>query len=174
MDVDLGELSGFQFQQATSSSVLPLKVRAAEDRLLHDVVHAQDRPPTRRGSSPTQVAPRGWTASPTAASSSSWAIRVEVVLSASNPQSTQQTQVTVGTVTLGVVSSGVTLIQGTILSLLVRTTDYVTVYQEVQNVPINAGRGYANLVTGRRARHLGSLLVDGGDGAPKAADSSPR
>ena len=35
------------------------------------------------------------------------------------------------------------LIDGTILSLIVRTTDYATVHQELQGVPIVAGRGYA-------------------------------
>ena len=66
-----------------------------------------------------------------------------------------QSQLTVGTVTLGVVGSGVTLIEGEILSMVLRTTDYSVVYQEVQDQPFVAGRGYASVSTSaRRHRRL--------------------
>ena len=83
----------------------------------------------------------------------------QVVLSAANPSSTQQTSVTVGTIMLGVVNSGVTLVDGTILSLLMSSMDNYAVHQEVQDQPIVAGRGFASVTTGaRRNRLLGATL----------------
>ena len=94
---------------------------------------------------------------------------LQVVLAASNPSSTQQSIVTIGTVSLGVVTSGVTLIEGLIQSLLVRTTDYSAVHQEVQGVPFVAGRGYASVTRAslwRRARTLASATFKA---SPEAA-----
>ena len=61
---------------------------------------------------------------------------------------------TIGTVSLGVVGSGVTLIEGVILSMLVRTRDYSTVHEEVQDRPFVSGRGYASVTAARRRYRL--------------------
>ena len=70
---------------------------------------------------------------------------------------------TIGTVALGVVGSGVTLIDGVILSMVARTRDYASVHYEAQDRPMVAGRGYASVSTSRRRRdrQLGGALPHG-------------
>ena len=138
MDIDLGEESGFQFQQSAGQ---PLDVK----------VHVRPKSGYYMTSFMVKIGDFDTSMLTSAYSDgASWTDAItysgiaeqfndpasEVVLAASNPSSTQQTKVTVGTVRLGVVGSGVTLITGVIQSMLLRTTDYSMVHQEIQDVPI--------------------------------------
>jgi hypothetical protein len=76
------------------------------------------------------------------------------VLSASNPSSTAQAELAVGTLQFGVVGSGVALITGTIQSMLIRTQDYSSVYEEVQDAAFVSGTGYVSLALASRRRSL--------------------
>ena len=67
---------------------------------------------------------------------------------------TAESKVFIGTVFLGVVGSGVALVEGTIMSLVVGLKDGSAVHTEIQDQEIVAGRGYASLSLGSRARRL--------------------
>ena len=174
MDIDLGEESGFQFQQSAGQPLdVKVHVRPKSGYYMTSfMVKIGDFDTSMLTSAYSDGA--SWT---DAFTYSGIAEQFndpasEVVLAASNPSSTQQTKVAVGTVRLGVVGSGVTLITGVIQSMLVRTTDYSTVHQEIQDVPIVAGHGYVSLTTSRRTRVLVDMHGAEGRTAPRTLPST--
>eukprot|EP00966_Prymnesium_polylepis_P150619 3479260-Prymnesium_polylepis.1 len=147
MDVDLGSLTGLQFSHAGASYLdIPVHVRPASSTTLKAFQIKLGPLPSALNS----AAGSSWT---DGGSFSGIATQfdnpsTEVVLSASDTASTVSTQVTLGTVRLNVVGSGVQLIEGEISSFVVQ--DAAGTNTEVQYSAIVAGRGYVSLIASRR------------------------
>ena len=187
MDVDLGEEAGLQFGQESPGAPLRVKVR-----LRPMAGYFMTSFQIRLGALDTSILSSASTLGGRWVDYGAYSGIVdqmgdppsEVVLAASNPTSTQQSAVEIGEVFLAVVGSGVTLIDGVIQSMLVRTRKERALHSEVQGQPIVAGRGYAVVSAARRTRrlmsmHLAAAGATGGGGlatvpAPRPALDSRR
>ena len=152
MDVDFGSLSGLQFAHAPGSSQLdvPVHVRPASGTTLKAFqIKLGPLPASALDSTTGASWSDGGAFSGIATQFDNPS--TEVVLSASDTASTVSSQVTLGTVRLNVVGSGVTLIEGEIASLVVQ--DGAGTNTEVQYAAVVAGRGYVSLA-GQRWRVL--------------------
>ena len=166
MDVDFGSLVGLQFAHAAGASLLDV------------AVHVRPAVGTRLKAFQVQLGPLDPAALDSAAGAS-WVDggtfsgiatqfdnpSTEVVLSASDTASTVSSQVTLGSVRLRVVGSGVSLIEGEVASLVVQSSSGANT--EVQYVPIEAGQGYVSLAGSRRRVLSGEPLSGARQLAPR-------
>ena len=157
-DLDLGQETGAQFQQSGTTLAVPVRVRAPSGhRLINFQVSASFdtallTSSTDGGASGVAAYVEGsWSGvESTLNDPPSW-----FQVTASDTQSTLSGVVDLGTVTLNVVGSGVTLISGYITELI--TLDGGDVQTRTQGVAAVAGTGYAFL-TSRRRLSAGSRL----------------
>ena len=159
MDVDLGFLTGLQFLHGAGASSLEIEVHvspAALTVLKAFMIKLGPLPAAALNSASGSF----WEDCGTFSGVESQFDNpsTEVVLSAADTASTVASQVTLGTVHLNVLGSGVHLVEGEISSLVVQ--DSTGIITELQYLSIVAGRGYVSLVATRRRS------LDGGPLSP--------
>ncbi|KAL1504693.1 hypothetical protein AB1Y20_008472 [Prymnesium parvum] len=153
LDVDFGSLNGLQFVHAAGTNYLDVQVHvgpASETTLMAFGIKLGPFDPALLNSGPGASFADGNTFSGIATQFDNPS--TEVVLSASNTASTVTSQITLGTVRLNVVGSGVALIQGEIKVMVVQ--DASGLETEIQYVPVSAGEGYVSLTLSRRRLFL--------------------
>ena len=148
MDADFGSLSGLQFPYAPGASFLDV------------AVHVRPSPGTSLKAFQVKLGPLP-SAQLNSGSGATWADSgefsgiatqfdnpsTEVVLSASDTASSVRSQVTLGTVRLNVVGTGVALIDGEVTNIVVQDDSGSST--ELQYVAVVAGRGYVTLTSAR-------------------------
>ena len=173
LDVDFGSLSGLQFAHAAGSAYLDI------------AVHVRPSSGTTLKAFQIKLGPLS-SATLNSGAGATWSDggtfsgiatqydnpSTEVVLSASDTASTVSSQVTLGTVRLNVVGTGVTLIEGEIASLVVQ--DGTGANTEVQYAAVVAGRGYASITAGRRRMTAGEPQTPPAQLASRRGTAAPR
>lgn len=145
-DFDLGQTTGFQFQQTGSTLDVPVRVRIPAGSVLKafQIEIALD----------TNVLSSGSGASYTDAGGFSGVVDglndppSLVALAAADSASTTGGTITIGTIHLAVVGTGVTLISATIVDMTIEDSGGTST--RTQGQAVDVGQGYANIVSGRR------------------------
>ena len=174
LDVDFGSLTGLQFSHGAGTTFLDVAVHVrptAGTTLKAFQIKLGSLAPTVLNS----AAGASWTDGGTFSGIETQFDNPssEVVLSASDTASSVSSQVSLGSVRLNVLGSGVTLIQGEVTSIVVQ--DSTGTNSEVQYASVVAGRGYVSLTTGRR-RALGGAgpLTSARELAPRVEATAGR
>ena len=145
-DFDLGQTNGFQFVQTGTTLDIPVRVKTPDNAILKSFQLNIDLD--------TNFLTSGGGASYTDAGGFSGVVDglndppSVATLAAADSASTVTGEVTVGTLHLTVVGSGLTLITATIVDMTVTLADGTDV--RTQNQAVSVGQGYADLTSSRR------------------------
>ena len=168
MDVDFGSLSGQQFAHTPGAGFLDVEVHVHPERgtslkAFQIKLGPLDADMLSSASGASWIDQGTFSGIATQLDNPS----TEVVLSAADTASTVASQITLGTIRLNVIGSGVSLIDGEIESLVVHDSSGAPT--EVQYQAVVAGRGYVSLTAGRRRMLSGWPLTPVGQLAPRVA-----
>ncbi|KAL1518511.1 hypothetical protein AB1Y20_002800 [Prymnesium parvum] len=158
-DVDLGSEQGLQFQQVAQTLQVPVRANVVDGVLVNYQVEVVFDPSALAAETCSSGALEGFTCT-----LNDPLERAKLIATDTGSQVTGSS-VLLGTFTLAVQASSVTLLSGTIVEL-VRNTNGGTTEVRTSDVPIVAGRGYADVQTGGRRLHRAAK-------APRALPSSP-
>ncbi len=164
-DFDLGATTGFQFVQDGATLAVPVRFKTPSEAILKSFQLKIDLD--------TNVLSSGGSSSYTDAGGMSGVASglndppSEAVLAAADSASTATGTITIGTIALQVVGTGVTLISATIIDM---TTSLSGTNTRSQNVAVDSGHGYADITSSRRQRQSRRLL----ESLPPARLARPR